>query len=156
MPACKQIWSSMCGMIVQSNAVVVLSVMTAELVVAGLPTISLWWDVLGEFVVDVIVDTIVLIVELTVVRFWVDVVGWWGPWPSSGVASFIMVCVVGLDVTNKVVADVTTIADVGVWLLPFPGWLVVWIELFVVLLGVVGVVAVENGFALEQDFCGHL
>ena len=156
MPACKQIWSSMGGMIVQSNAVVVCSVMTAELVVAELTTVSWWCEVLGEYVVNAIVDAIVLIVELTVVGFSVDVVGWWEPWLSSEVVSLVIVCVVGLDVTNKVVVAVTTVAEVGVWLLPFPGWLVVWIGLSVVLLEVVGVVAVENGFALEQDFCGHL
>ena len=68
----------------------------------------------------------------------------------------VIVCVVGRDVTNKAVVAVTTVAEVGLWLLPFPGWFVVWIELSVVLLEVVGVVAIENGFALEQDFCGHL
>ena len=156
MPACKQIWSSMGGRIVQSNAVVVFSGITVELVVTEFPTVSWWCDVLGEFVVDAIVDTIVLIVELTVVRFWMDVVGWWGPWLSSAVVSLVIVCVVGLEVTNKVVVAVTTVAEVGLWLLPFPGWFVVWIELSVVVLGVVGVVAVEKGFALEQDFCGHL
>ena len=156
MPACKQIWSSMGGRIVQSNAVVVFSGITVELVVTELTTVSWWCDVLGEFVVDSIVDAIVLMVELTVVGFWLDVVGWWEPCPWSVVAELVIVCVVGLDVVAKVVVPVTTVADVGVWLPSFPGGLVVWIELFVVLLSVVGVVAVENGFALEQDFCGHL
>ena len=156
MPACKQIWSSMGGRIVQSNAVVVFSVITAELVVAELHIVSWWCDVLGEFVVDAIVDTIELIAEVPVVRFWLGVVGWWEPWLSWAVVSLVIVCVVGLDVTDRVVVAITTVAKVGVWLLPFPGWLVVWIGLFVVLLGVVWNVAVENGFALEQDLCGHL
>ena len=69
MPACKQIWSSMGGRIVHSNAVVVFSAINVELVVTELGIVSWWCDVLGEFVVDAIVDTIVLIVELTVVRF---------------------------------------------------------------------------------------
>ena len=154
MPACKQIWSSMGGRIVQSNAVVVFSGITVELVVTELAIVSWWCDVLDEFVDDAIVDTIVLIVELTVVRFWLDVVGWW--WLSSAMVLLVIVCVVGLEVTNKVVVAVTTVAEVGLWLLPVPGWFVVWIELSVVVLGVVGVVAVEKGFALEQDFCGHL
>ena len=156
MPACKQIWSSMGGMIVQSNAEVVFSGITVELVVTELSIVSWWCDVLGEFVVDAIVDAIVLVIELTVVGFTVDVVGWWEPWLSSAVVSVVILCVVGLDVTNKVVVAVTTVAEVGVWLLPLSWWLVVWIGLFVVLLGVAGVVEVENGFAFEQDFCGHL
>ena len=155
MPACKQTWSSMGGRIVQSNAVVVFSGVTVELV-TELPIVSWWCDVLGEFVVDSIVDAIVLMVELTVVGFWLDVVGWWEPCPWSVVAELVIVCVVGLDVVAKVVVPVPTVADAGVWLLPFPGWLVVLIGLLVVLLVVVGVVIVENGFALEQDFRGHL